>query len=281
VPDANNRWGTVVFSNRVSVLHAAGGRLKLAGQTGPIADGMVIQSARFLGGRGFLDTFRRVDPLFSLDLSDPLSPTVVGELRVPGFSSYLQPAGDDHLLAMGVDMPEPDPSGHVDWSKRRMQLSLFNVKDLVHPAEQARQLIGTASGYSEAAHEHHAFNYFAQRGLLAIPFSDWQPSGADKWGSFVSDLKVFRVDLAAGFTPLGSLSLRDLFVQGGDTGWSPYYSAWVRRSVMASDAAGNDFVYAVSDAGVRVANAKALDKPLASVAFPRPPQKPVGTPKER
>ena len=270
VADPNLPWGRLETANRISVLAESGGALTLVGQTPPLAAGERIFSSRFLGDKGYLVTFRQVDPFFTFDLSDPRQPRAVGELKVPGFSTYLHPIDDDHLLTIGVYQPEPDQNGNVDWQQRRMKLSLFDVSDFAHPVERATQLVGTAYGWSEAAYEHKAFNWFADKQLLAIPFSDYARSGGvNYWDSFVSELRVFHVDAATGITPRGALSMHDVYLAGGAHDWRWWYSPFVRRSVMASDADGHTFVYAIADAGLRVADLAAITQPLATVLFPQ------------
>ncbi|MGE5048527.1 MAG: hypothetical protein ACM3PC_08180, partial [Deltaproteobacteria bacterium] len=111
----------------------------------------------------------------------------------------------------------------------------------------------------------------AKPGLLAIPFSDWiQPTGAQPWWSnFVSDVRVFSVDPAGKIAASGSLGMSDVYIQQGTGNWTWWYRPWVRRSVMATDQGGNTFVYAVSDAGVRVAPLSNLASPLGTAVFSR------------
>jgi hypothetical protein len=279
VPDPKNpqnRWGLIETTNRISVLGENAGRLRLQGQSEDVSKGERIFSARFLGDRGFIVTFRQVDPLHSFDLSDPSKPREVGQLKVPGFSTYLHPVKDNnnvdrYLLALGVYMPEPDANGQVNWQERRMKLTLFDVSDLGNPQEKANLLVGTAYGWSEAAHEHKAFNYFAQRKLLAIPFSDYRHvTGPNYWDSFVSELRVFGVDPTPGRERIfarGAMNMRDVYQTYGDRDWTWYWSPWIRRSVMATDDANNDYVYSVSDGGLRVSHLDRLASPLATVRF--------------
>lgn len=267
VPDLenpDNEWGRVETRNRVTVLGERGGRLVLTGQTPDLAVGERIQSARFIGDKGYVVTFLQIDPLFTLDLSDPSAPRVVGELKIPGFSSYIHPLGEDHLLTIGVHVPDPGQGGQVDWQERRMKLSIFDVSDLANPREAHTELVGTAHGYSEAVWEHKAFNFFAERGLLAIPFADFRPGEASYWDNFVSDVRVFRIDAQAGITPVGSVSMSDIYQTYAYQDWSWTWSPWVRRSVIA-----DDFVYAISDAGVRVAHVDSLATPIATATFDR------------
>ena len=266
-------------SSRLSVLalqpaEGGGNTLALIGEIPQLMAGERLMATRFTGDTGYAVTFRYVDPLVTLDLRDPAHPKKVAELTLPGFSTYLQPIDANHLLAIGQDLPL-DPGGRPDWSRRSVQLSLFDVGDLAHPTRTAQALVGTHSAYSEALWDHHAFNWYrpdaSKPGLLAIPFGDWvQPDpGSPWWSGFVSDVRVFSVDLATGITPIGAVGMGDVYMQQGSGDWAFWYRPWVRRSVMATDQAGQTFVYAVSDAGIRAAELTHLGTPLATALFPK------------
>ncbi|MDP3503364.1 MAG: beta-propeller domain-containing protein [Myxococcales bacterium] len=269
VPDAmnpNNWWGTFETVNHVNVLAENNGSLDVVGQSEDLAKGERITSARFIEDKGFVVTFRQVDPLFTFDLSDPTKPTKLAELKIPGFSTYLHPMGPNHLLTIGTYVPEPVNGVDPDWRSRALQLTIFDVTDMKNPKQSHVQLVGTSSGYSEAQHEHKAFNYFPAKKLLAIPFIDWNHSatGSSYWTSFISDLRVFSVDPVTGFTPRGAISMRDMYQVESYSNWTYYWTPQVRRSVMA-----DDFVYAISDSGIRSANVNNLSLPLATARFNR------------
>ena len=115
-------------------------------------------------------TFEQIDPLFTLDLSDPTNPRVVGELKVPGFSTYLVPIDQDHLLAVGQHVPPPGEFGA--WG---VQLSIFDVADFAQPLLMDSVTIGDDTGaYSEALYNPKAFTYFAERGTVALPVSIYE-----------------------------------------------------------------------------------------------------------
>jgi hypothetical protein len=251
-------WGRQETTNRVTTFREQDGRLVKAGQSEDLAVGERIFSARFIGNKGYVVTFRQVDPLFTFDLSDPENPRKVGELKVPGFSSYIHPLGENHLLTVGMHVPE----NQTDWRQRAVKLSLFDVSNPAEPKEAFTQLVGTAYGWSESLWEHKAFNFFPAKGLLAIPFSDYNPTSTDYWSGFRSELKVFRVDTATGFTPVGAVSMADVYQVHNYRNWSWYWTPNVRRSVMA-----DDYVYAISDAGVRVSHVSNLQAPLATTYF--------------
>ena len=249
-----------------------GSTLALVGEIPELEAGERLMATRFVGVHGFAVTFRYVDPLVTLDLSDPTHPRKVAELTLPGFSTYLQPIDENHLLAIGVELPLL-PGGRPDWSHRSLELSLFDVTDLASPKRTAHALVGTAWAYSEALWDHHAFNWYrpdaTKPGLLAIPFSDWvQPAPSPWWTGFVSDVRVFSVDSATGIAQVGSLGMNDVYIQQGSGDWTWWYRPWVRRSVMSTDQAGTTFVYAVSDGGLRTAALPHLDVPLATALFP-------------
>ncbi|RYZ43238.1 MAG: hypothetical protein EOO72_06915, partial [Myxococcaceae bacterium] len=255
-------WGRTTTASRVTTLGLKNGHLAELGRSEDLAEGERIFSARFVGPRGYVVTFLQVDPLFTFDLSDPAHPRKVGELKVPGFSTYMHPVGDHHLLTLGI---HTDPNGGCCGS-RALKLSLFDVGDMANPKEVSTQLVGEAYGWSEALYEHKAFNYFAAKGLVAIPFTDYSRSygsSEDYWSGFRTDLRVFRVDLSAGISPVGAVPMSDLFKTQNLPQWSYYYTPDVRRSVMA-----DDYVYAISDAGVRVSKVQSLQTPLVTVPFP-------------
>lgn len=154
--------------NNVYVLGQDGDVLEILGAVERLAPGEQIQSARFVGDRGYLVTFEQIDPLFTLDLSDPASPVVVGELKVPGFSTFIVPMDEDHLLTVGQYIPGTSgaffPTG--------VQLSIFDVSDFANPVLSHIQVVDEGSYvYSEALWNPKAFTYFAEGGLVALPVS--------------------------------------------------------------------------------------------------------------
>ena len=153
--------------NNVFVLAETGGELEIVGSVTNLAPGETIRSARFLGDRGYLVTFEQIDPLFTLDLSDPADPKVIGELKVPGFSTFIVPIDRNHLLTVGQFIPEVAP-----FFPRGVQLSIFDVTQFDQPRLAALAVLGEGTGASsEALHNPKAFTYFAERGLIALPVS--------------------------------------------------------------------------------------------------------------
>ena len=177
------------------VLKESNGQLDIAGRVENIAPTETIQSARFLGERGFLVTFRRIDPLFTLDLSDPTNPRIAGELKVPGFSTFMLPISENELLAVGQD-------ADADGRALGMQLSIFDVSNFAAPVLKHKVAIGDQGTWSEALHNAKAFTYFADQQVVAFPI---QETDATTGFTFIG-LTVYRATGAAGFEPLGKIS---------------------------------------------------------------------------
>jgi hypothetical protein len=252
--------GTI--TNGVHVLQAQGGRLEQVGVAAGLAPTEQLYSSRFLEKRGYLVTYRVVDPLFTIDLSDPRQPRPVGELKVPGFSTYLHPIDRDHLLAIGRETEETANGGV---RMVGLALQIFDVSDFASPRLMHKQVFGTWASSSDAEHDHKAFNYFASRGLLAIPFSDWSPN---RGNGYRSSLELFRVSLAGGIVPAGSVDHADLNRPSEYQGYPWPYSPRVQRSIMMED-----FIYSISMGGVKVSPAD--DPARALVALPLPEPLPV------
>ena len=243
-------WTTVnhVFTLSEAVEADGGGRvLAVDGHVGDLAEGERIYAVRFIGDRGFVVTFRQVDPLFTLDLSDPANPTVVGELKVPGFSTYLHPIDDDHLLAIGQ---AADENGRVTG----MQLSLFDVSDFAHPVLAHRQPLG--QGWSEALYEHKALTWWPAESLLMVPVTAWDEQTGDQFDG----LQLFTVSLDDGFESYGEITHEDLEQPDGQDG---YWFSWqIERSLVIGET-----IYSVSDLGMK-ANAIADLSEAAQCTFP-------------
>jgi uncharacterized secreted protein with C-terminal beta-propeller domain len=196
--------GTTVHStNSLYILAERDGTLEAVGSLTDLAPGEQIYATRFFGDRAFLVTFRQVDPLFALDLSDPTAPRSVGELKVPGFSRYLHPVDATHVVGIGREV---DP---VTNRTRGLQVSLFDVADLAHPSRvDVEEIVADGYVWSEAEFEHHAVSFFPESGILAIPvniepYYSWDGTAEPTAPRY--ELRVFRVDPDGGLTPLGQV----------------------------------------------------------------------------
>jgi hypothetical protein len=156
-------WGAGGDSESfLTTLRPSGDSLVQVGRVGELGRGDRVYAVRFVGDTGYVVTFKQVDPLYTLDLSSPARPRVLGELSIPGYSAYLHPIGADLLLGVGQDV---DANGRPQGT----QLSLFDVSDLRHPTRVAQATLGL--GWSEAESDHHAFLYWPKTGLAVLPFA--------------------------------------------------------------------------------------------------------------
>ncbi len=158
-------WNSENSSSQVAVLQQEGRLLTEVGNVGNLGLGERIYSVRFVGDTGYVVTFRQVDPLYVLDLSDPTAPSVAGELKIPGFSTYLHPLGDGLLVGVGQDA---DDTGRT----RGAKVSLFDVSNPAAPAEL--DVIVFPDGYSDVEWNHKAFLYWAPEEMVVIPLSQYR-----------------------------------------------------------------------------------------------------------
>jgi uncharacterized secreted protein with C-terminal beta-propeller domain len=154
-------WSVIDTGNNVFVIDLES--LNVTGSLRHLAPGERIYSARLIGDVFFLVTFRRVDPLFAIDVSDPGNPVVIGFLKIPGFSEYLHPLSSDRLLGIGVE-------------EGGLKISLFNVTDPVNMSEIFK--INLPSTWSLALYDHHAVTIHSGMQLVLIPFTKYDGGGA-------------------------------------------------------------------------------------------------------
>lgn len=185
--------GTWSSNNHLFTLRVVGQKLEVVGELDEFGVDERIQSVRFQGDIAYVVTFRQTDPLFTIDLSDPASPRLLGELVLPGFSGYLQQLDATHLLGMGY---APQADGR--WSS---QLSLFDIADLAAP-----RLLDTfalpVSSWSLANGDHHALLWNATTHVLTLPLSRSEPDGTTttvegySWENYrqVHELLALRID---------------------------------------------------------------------------------------
>lgn len=218
----------------VTVLRQRGtgaGALAQVGQVGGLGRGQRIYGVRFVGPTGYVVTFRQIDPLYTIDLTKPEAPRVLGELEIPGYSAYLHPLGDGLLLGVGQ---EANAMGRPEGT----QVSVFDVKDLAHPKRVQHLVFG--NGNSEAEFDPHAFLYWAPTKTVVLPLSTY-----DKDTSFSG-----AVGVRAGADALAEIG-RVTHVNGSET-------APIARSLVIGDR-----LYTLSYLGLQ---ANRLDT-LAPIAF--------------
>jgi len=225
-----------------------------------------------MGDKGYIVTFKKVDPLFVLDLSDPTNPNVLGKLKIPGYSDYLHPIDETHLIGLGKDSIE-SKSGNFAWYQG-IKMAIFDVSDVNNPIELHKTIIGDRGTESFALHNHKAFLFDKEKELLVIPVTLAEISDSDKqktdeevgrWPNYgeytFQGAMVFNVNLENGFSERGRIT----HVTDEEELKRGYYYAsqsMVKRAFYISNN-----LYSFSDATLKANNLNTLAA-ISEVSFP-------------
>jgi len=194
-------------SNTKNHIYVLDSNLAVVGRLEDLAPSESIYSARFIGDRCYLVTFKKIDPLFVIDLADPTNPKVLGKLKIPGYSDYLHPYDENHIIGLGKEAVEAE-QGNFAWYQG-VKLSLFDVTDVENPKEISKYNIGDRGTDSYALHDHKAFLFSKTKNILVIPIllaeinEEKYPSGVpdNTYGDYVwQGAYVLGVSLDNGFT---------------------------------------------------------------------------------
>ena len=250
----------------VSVLGWEGNRLLSKGAVDNIAPTEDIRAVRFIGPRGYVVTFKKTDPLFVLDLADPAAPKMQGELKIPGFSTYIHPLDDQHLLSMGYDADDQGSFAYFNG----IQLQIMNVADPANPSLLFKETIGTRGSSSEALTDHLAFNYFAEKKMLAIPMTICEGGGNGKFSDVLTftGLLVYDVTVDTGFKLHGRVPHPAPSGYFGGTSLPTCSNWWTNASSPVKRSAFiEDYILSLGDALVKVDPLANLGTSVAT--FPR------------
>jgi len=241
--------------------------MKIAGKLEAIAPDERIYSARFIGDRLYMVTFKRIDPLFVIDLSNPEKPEILGELKIPGYSDYIHPYDENHIIGIGK---ETDSNEWGGVSTRGVKLALFDVSDVKAPKQLDKYEIGEPGTDSEALHEHKAFLFDKEKNILVIPVREvkgkqyydskrgyyrqrfWQ--GAYVFG-FERSISEIGFELKGKITHNEEDEERDYYYYGSPNA--------VRRSLYMDDA-----LYTVSEMKIKANDLKNISKEIREIKLP-------------
>ena len=154
--------------------------LKEIGASDYLAKGEKMYSSRFIGNKAYLVTYKNMDPLFVIDLRNPEKPKVLGELKIPGYSTYLHPYDENHLIGIGMETKETvnrDSYGRVTWTSAKivgMKMALFDVSDVENPKEISNVVIGDNRTTSSILTNPKALLFSKEKGLIAIPVNNYK-----------------------------------------------------------------------------------------------------------
>ncbi len=195
---------------RANAVYVLDEQLNIVGELDEIAPDESIFSARFMGDRLYLVTFQQIDPFFVIDLSAD-TPKILGELKIPGFSNYLHPYDEEHVIGIGRDTKEVD-NGRVQ--QLGIKIALFNVADVKNPKVADDIIVGDSSTHSEALYEHKSFFFDKKSRVLSIPISGDAESLSgiinskkfapdhNRWSGFY----VFDLNSSEGFNLKGTIT---------------------------------------------------------------------------
>ncbi len=219
-----------VQHNNVFVLDPS---MKVIGSLENLAKDERIYSTRFIGDRLYMVTFKRIDPLFVIDLSNPSAPKVLGELKIPGYSDYLHPYDATHIIGIGRDTKDTEWGGVTTAG---LKFALFDVSDVENPKQIAQYHINGSGTDSEALREHKAFLFDKAKNLLVIPVREVKNEGRYDYRFGYYPARVWEGAYVFGLTPQDGFTLKGKIAhyEGDENGW--FYGNGIRRSLYIGDA---------------------------------------------
>lgn len=239
--------------NNVYVLD---GSLNISGKLEGLASGEKIYSARFIGNRLYLVTFKNTDPLFVIDLSNPSSPNVLGELKIPGYSDYLHPYDETHIIGIGKDAEVQNDTNFAYY--QGLKIALFDVSDVSNPTIMSNITIGDRGTQSDALYDHKAFLFSKSKNLLVIPVSlavidtskydgkipSWAYGDTVWQGAY-----VFKITLEDGIQIRDRITHMDNITKNAYGYYDLQYDHSITRSLYI-----NDVLYTLSDKMIKMNN---------------------------
>ncbi|MGN1298213.1 MAG: beta-propeller domain-containing protein [Clostridia bacterium] len=221
---------------RIALYNGEGSRIvifdnnmKKIGETEKLAEGEKMYSSRFLGNKAYLVTYKTVDPLFVIDLSNPESPKTLGKLKIPGYSTYLHPYDENHIIGIGMQTEEKvnrNSSGKITSTSTvitGMKMALFDVTDVENPIQISDTIIGNSRTTSAILTNHKALLFSKEKQLLAIPVNNYSEdfeitNSSDTYSSMINSYTsyskeyisegyfVYHINLEDGFKLKGTIT---------------------------------------------------------------------------
>ena len=264
--------GEVWGGNSLNHLYILDEDLGIVGRLEDLAEGERIFSARFMGKRCYLVTFEAIDPLFVIDLSEPENPKVLGYLKIPGYSDYLHPYDENHVIGVGRDVnasidEEKVHSSHAVYytAVLGVKVSLFDVSDVANPIEEDKFVIGERGTESPVLSDHKAFLFDKKKNLLVLPVNVAElVKGSNQWGEYENSeiiwqgAYVFNID-ESGIELKGKITHDDNI---GTESYYPNYKYSIQRSLYM-----DNVLYTISNSKVKANNLDSVEE-ISSVELP-------------
>lgn len=185
-----------IDENTSNNLYILSDKLEEIGKVAEFAKEEKIYSVRYIGNKAYVVTFKQTDPLFVIDLSNPSNPQILGELKIPGYSTYLHPYDETHLIGFGYDTKEDG----TQITTNGLKMVMFDISDLNNPKELFKTNIGDSKyTYSELLFNHKALLFSKEKNIIAFPI--YSSAGRKSY----TRAAIYEIDLEKGFTLKGEV----------------------------------------------------------------------------
>ena len=225
-----NNLRVALYDNNGTKVVVFNSNLEKIGETDYLAKGEKMYSSRFIENKAYLVTYKTIDPLYVIDLSKPENPTVLGELKIPGYSTYLHPYDENHIIGIGMETKEKtyrDSSGKVISTTASivgMKMALFDVSNVNNPIQISSTVIGDSRTTSSILTNHKALLFSKEKELIAIPVNNYAEdfeitsSSNNTYSSAINSYKnynkpyisegylVYKINLEDGFKLKGTIT---------------------------------------------------------------------------
>lgn len=203
-----------------NTLYVLNDKLEQVGKLEGLAKGEKIYSVRYVDDKAYIVTFKEIDPLFVIDLSNPSKPKVLGELKIPGYSTYLHPYDENHIIGFGYDTK----GDGTRITTNGLKMVMFDTTDLSNPKELFKVNIGDRYTSSDLTFDHKALLYMKDKNLIAFPIIKYSRKTEYKG-------LIYKIDLQQGFILDGEIS-----ITSSKSNYNP-----IKRLIYA-----NDEIFAIS-----------------------------------
>ena len=237
-PDGTSSSSTTSQPSQLNNVYILDQTLTVVGKLEGLAQGENLHSVRFMGDKAYLVTFKRTDPLFVIDLSTPTNPQVLGELKIPGYSDYLHPYDETHLIGVGKEAE--DIATEANAAYQGVKLALFDVSNVNSPLQIDSYVLGDRGTDTPVLYEPKAFLFDKTKNLLVIPVSlavvanrtsIWD-YGQTVWqGAYVFTLTTNGFALKGNVTHLNAAQLNSQGLIADPNNYWETQNEWINRSL--------------------------------------------------
>ena len=227
----------VLTNDTTNTLYVLNEELDEVGRLEGLAQGEKIYSVRYVDNLAYIVTFKEVDPLFVIDLSNPTMPILLGELKIPGYSTYLHPYDETHVIGIGYDVTA---NGN---RTNGIKMSMFDISDMNNPKELFSIKVGGNYTDSEVTYNHKALYFSKEKNLIGFPIIDYD--GVNEYKA-----QLYEIDLESGFKLRGEVEHKS---EKNDDKFG--YKNKILRILSVGDV-----LYSVSENQVKASNISSLEQ---------------------